>query len=333
MNTKDTPMPADRIAWKRIVARYKGPLGFRSVWQLLNTFVPYFALLAVMVWSLRVSYIITLLLAIPAAGFAVRLFIIAHDCGHRSFFKTKRANDFWGSITSFFVLTPYVYWRNEHARHHASSGDLDRRGIGDIWTLTVSEYSSKPLGIRLLYRLYRHPFVLFALGPLFVFVVKQRYCSGGWTGRAERLSVLRTNLMLVSVLALAHYTLGLKALFLVQFPVVTLAATAGVWLFYVQHQFENGYWARAKEWDFFRMAIEGSSFYSLPRILQWFAGNIGYHHVHHLSPRIPNYRLAKCHRENSIFQSATTLTLRSSLQSVRFRLWDERHHKMVGFGC
>jgi omega-6 fatty acid desaturase (delta-12 desaturase) len=285
-----------------------------------------------MYWSLSWHYAITLLLAIPAAGFAVRLFIISHDCGHQSFFKTKRMNTIWGSVTSFLVWTPYTYWKNEHARHHASSGNLDRRGIGDIWTMTASEYKSKRWPIRMAYRLYRNPVVLFGLGPVFLFTVGYRFWAP-WCGKAERLSVLRTNLLLALMLLLSHYTIGLKAFFLVIIPPTALAASMGVWLFYVQHQFEDVYWARSDSWDFFHQAIAGSSYYRLPRLFQWFSANIGFHHVHHLSPRIPNYFLARCHLENPVFHKARELTLRSSLKLLRFRIWCERRRKMVGFGA
>jgi omega-6 fatty acid desaturase (delta-12 desaturase) len=239
-------------------------------------------------------------------------------------------NDFWGEVTSMLVWTPYAYWRNEHARHHAGSGNLDRRGTGDIWTLTVEEYRKLSRFHRLRYRLYRHPLFLFGVAPLYVFTVGYRFWAR-WAGKTERLSVLRTNLVLLAMLALFHSTVGLKAFFMVQLPILALAASAGVWLFYVQHQFENVYWEKTDRWDFFTQAIAGSSFYKLPRWLAWCTANIGYHHVHHLSPGIPNYRLADCHRENAIFKEANRVTLTTSLKSLTFRLWDEETRKMVGF--
>ena len=329
-DTTETQTSPPASQWRSIVDRYRGPIPGRSAWQLINTLVPYAALLVLMHWSLGVSYLLTLLLAIPAAGFAVRLFIISHDCGHQSFCDSKRMNAFWGTITSLLVWTPYTYWKNEHARHHASAGNLDRRGTGDIWTLTAAEYTAKPWPLRLGYRAYRHPVTLFVIGPVFLFVVKYRFWKG-WAGRAERLSVLRTNLVLAAILCACHYTIGLGTFLLIQLPITVLAAGLGVWLFYVQHQFEDVYWDHADNWDFFSQAIDGSSYYNLPRILQWFSGNIGFHHVHHLSPRIPNYRLAHCHRENPIFQRARQLTLRTSLKSLRYRLWDEQSRKMVDF--
>ena len=317
--------------WREVVARYKGPVMAKSVGQLINTLVPYTVLMVLMYFSLRWSYLITLLLAIPAAGFGVRLFIISHDCGHRSFFKKKAVNDFWGTITASVMWTPYAYWRNEHARHHQSSGNLDRRGIGDIWTLTVSEYVAKPWPVRLVYRLYRNPLVLFGMASLLLFTVKYRFWNRSWAGPAERRSVLRTDLFIAAVLVLCHYTIGIKAFLLIQIPVTTIGTALGVWLFYVQHQFEDVYWEKGNQWDFFRQAIEGSSWFKMPRVMQWFSANIGFHHVHHLSPRIPNYRLERCHRENPIFHCANKLTVWTSLKSLGYRLWDEQSRKMVGF--
>ncbi len=325
---KNAPFP--QAAWLRIVMRYRRPSITKSTWQLVNTLIPYIGLVGLMFWSLQWSYLITLLLALPAAALAVRLFIISHDCGHRSFFASKGMNNFWGALTSMLVWTPYTYWRHEHARHHAGSGNLDRRGTGDIWTLTVSEYQALSRFHRMRYRLYRNPWFLFGVAPLYTFTVGYRFWARG-SGKPERISVLRTNLVLVAVMALAHWTIGLKVFLLVQLPIVAIAASAGVWLFYIQHQFENVYWEKTDRWDFFRQAMAGSSFYNLPRWLAWCTANIGYHHVHHLSPGIPNYRLADCHRENPLFQEVNRITLATSLKSLSFRLWDEASRSMVGF--
>ena len=314
------------------MARYKASGWGRAAWQLTNTLIPYFALMVLMYLSLRWSYLVTLALALPAAGLMVRLFIISHDCGHGSFFRSKRANDRWGRVAAFLSWTPYDYWRKEHAKHHSTAGNLDRRGIGDIWTLTVSEYKASHWALRLLYRFYRNPFVLFVIGPTFTFTIGYRFPSR-WAGKSERRSVHSTNLLMIGLLALAHLTIGLKAFLLIQLPVIAVASAAGVWIFYIQHQFEDVYWEETATWDFFKQAIEGSSYYRLPRVLQWFTGSIGYHHVHHLSPRIPNYRLEKCHRENPLFHRASLLTLRTSLKSLRFRLWDENTRKMVDFSA
>lgn len=324
-------MTSQAGSWQKAVAAYQNPHTGRSWWQVINTLVPFFVLWVLMVLSLDVSYWLTLLLAFPAAGFFARIFIIFHDCGHGSFFKSKRANDILGYITGIITLTPYHRWRHDHAVHHASVGDLDRRGVGDIMTLTVKEYQNKSAWGRLVYRVTRHPLALFTVGPLGLFLVNNRF-STGTSGKRERYSVYWTNLVLLVILLVMSLTIGLKAFFLVLLPVMVIGTTAGVWLFYVQHQFEGVYWERNERWDYFSAALEGSSYYKLPRILQWFSGNIGFHHIHHISPRIPNYFLEKCHRENSMFHDVKTLTLFSSLKCMSLSLWDEDKGKLIGFG-
>lgn len=318
-------------SWQKIVAAYQTPHAGRSWWQVINTLVPFFLLWILMVLSLDVSYWLTLLLAFPTAGFFARTFIIFHDCGHGSFFKSKRANDIMGYITGIITLTPYHRWRHDHAVHHASVGDLDRRGVGDIMTLTVKEYQNKSAWERLVYRVTRHPLALFTVGPLGLFLINNRF-STRTSGKRERYSVYWTNLALLIILLVMSLTIGLKAFFLVLLPVMVIGTTAGVWLFYVQHQFEGVYWERHERWDYLSAALKGSSYYKLPRILQWFSGNIGFHHIHHISPRIPNYYLEKCHRENPMFQNVQTLTLLSSLKCMFLNLWDEDNGKLVGFG-
>ena len=317
-----------RLAWQRVVRQYQRPTISRSVWQLINTLLPYFLLMGLMVWTLSVSYWLTLLLAIPAAGFMVRTFIIFHDCGHGSFFASRRANDVIGFITGIITFTPYYRWRHEHSIHHATAGDLDRRGTGDVWTATVEEYLSFPRWKKFIYRFYRNPFVMFAINPLVLFVVLQRF-PGKSKGR-ERASVYWTNLALLGIFVLAHFTIGLKAYILVQLPILWMGTAAGVWLFYVQHNFDGVYWSRHEEWDFAKAGLEGSSFYKLPKVLQWFTGNIGFHHIHHLSPRIPNYLLERCHRENPIFQ-VPPITLFASFKSATYRLWDEQSRRLVDY--
>lgn len=321
----------EKGSWRRAVAKYENPDLRRSVWQAVNTLVPYFMLWYAMYRSLEVSYWITLALSFLAAGFLVRIFIIFHDCGHGSFFTSQRANDILGFITGVLTLTPYYGWRHEHAVHHATAGDLDRRGVGDIWTLTVREYRESPPRKRFKYRLYRNPLVMFVLGPLFVFLVRQRFASRR-AGRRERHSVYWTNLAILGTVVLMGATMGLKAFVLLQLPIIVIASAAGVWLFYVQHQYEGVYWERHDKWDYVSVALQGSSFYKLPKVLQWFTGNIGFHHIHHLSPRIPNYHLERCHNENPMFQGAKSITLLASLKSFRYRLWDEDRHRLVGFG-
>jgi omega-6 fatty acid desaturase (delta-12 desaturase) len=318
-------------AWKEIVARYQEPALSSSVWQILSSLVPYVALWALMFWSVQISLWLTLPLMVLAAGFLVRIFIIFHDCGHGSFFKSRKANDTWGYITGLLTFTPYYLWRWEHAIHHASSGDLDRRGTGDVWTLTVREYLEASRGKRFAYQLARNPIVLFILAPFFLFVVRHRFTLNRHAGQRERRSVLWTNLGILSVALGLSAIFGLKTYLLLQLGIVAMAATAGVWLFYVQHQFEGVYWERGPEWDYATAALKGSSFYKLPKVLQWFSGNIGFHHIHHLSPAIPNYNLEKCHNAEPLFQTVQPVTLWRSLKSFTFRLWDEQRGQLVSF--
>ena len=321
---------ADTLAWKEIVVKYQKPSTSRALWQIVNTLGPYALLWYLMYRSVTVSWSIAL--AILAGGFLVRVFIISHDCGHGSFFRSSKANDIWGFITGVLTFAPYYHWRWEHALHHASSGDLDRRGLGDIWTLTVLEYLESSRWQRFAYRLARNPVVLFVLAPLYLFLVKHRLPKAK-ASRRERYSVYWTNLAVLGMAAGLSWVFGLKAYLLLQFVIMMVAGSAGLWLFYVQHQFEGVYWERAEAWDYTAAALQGSSFYKLPRILQWFSGNIGYHHIHHLSSRIPNYNLERCHRTHLLFQSVKPVTLFSSLKSLSFRLWDEQRQKMVSFSA
>jgi len=301
-----------------------------GVWQLVNTLVPYAALWCLMYLSLQVSVWLALPLAVLAAGFLVRVFIIFHDCGHGSFLPSRRANDIVGYITGVLALTPYYHWRWEHALHHATSGDLDRRGVGDVWTLTVREYLDASRWKRFAYRLARNPVVLFGIAPIVLFAIMQRIPSGK-APRRERHSVAWTNLGIVCLGAALSWAFGFKTYLLLQLLVMAIAGCAGIWLFYVQHQFEGAYWERSADWDYATAALKGSSFYKLPKVLQWFSGNIGFHHIHHLSPRIPNYHLEKCHRAEPLFQTVKPVTLLASLKSLTFRLWDEQRQRLVGY--
>ena len=324
------PLPPKIPDWKPIVVRYQQPSLSRALWQVINTLAPYAVLWYLMYLSLAVSWWLTLPLAVLAGGFLVRVFVIFHDCGHQSFFKSSTANHVLGTITGILTFTPYFHWRWEHAIHHASAGDLDRRGTGDVWTLTVQEYLAASRWKRFAYRLARNPAVLFVLAPLFLFLILQRIPSPKAPAR-ERCSVYGTNLALGMVAAGLICLFGLKAWLIIQLTTVMTAGSAGVWLFYVQHQFEGVYWERGDEWDYTTAALRGSSFYKLPRVLQWFSGNIGFHHIHHLSPRIPNYHLEKCHQAEPLFQTVKPVTLFSSFKSFTFRLWDEQQRKLVSF--
>lgn len=329
ISTKSVQEPAVP-RWKEVVAKYQEPALRRSLWQLVNTLIPYAALWYLMHLSLTVSYWLTGGLALLASGFLVRVFIIFHDCGHGSSFKSKKANDLVGFITGVLSFTPYYHWRWEHALHHASAGDLDRRGTGDVWTLTVQEYLQSSRWKRFAYRLARNPLILFVLAPLFLFLIKQRFPSKK-ANRRERNSVYWTNLALLGVATGLSCLFGFKTYLLLQLGILLGAGVAGVWLFYVQHQFEGVYWERRQEWDYCSAALQGSSFYKLPKVLQWFSGNIGFHHIHHLSPRIPNYNLERCHRAEPLFQTVKPVTLFASFKSLTFRLWDEQRRKLVGF--
>jgi omega-6 fatty acid desaturase (delta-12 desaturase) len=328
-NLQSQPFLADSRAWKQAITPYQQPDLRRSVWQLANTLVPYLLLWVVMVPLYRVSFWLALPLIILAAGFAVRAFIIFHDCGHGAFFRSRRANEIVGFVTGLVSFTPFFAWRRGHALHHSASGDLDRRGDGDIWMMTVEEYLASSWRMRLAYRVYRIPLVLFVIAPVFLFVVAHRIPRKGRS--RERRSVWLTNLTLLLIAILMSLLIGFKTYAILQILVVGMAASAGVWLFYVQHQYEGVYWQRHGEWSYAMAAVEGSSFYKLPKVLQWFTGNIGFHHIHHLSPRIPNYNLEACHNANPELQ-IEPVTLRQSFGCMRYRLWDEVNYRLIGFG-
>lgn len=316
----------------RALSKYERPNLRKAVWQLVNTLTPYVALWALMAYLVRqgYSYWFTLALAVVAAALLVRIFIVFHDCGHGSFFVSRRANRIVGYLTGVLTCTPYEDWRHVHAAHHATTGDLDRRGRGDVWTLTVKEYLSAPTLRRLTYRFIRNRFVLLGLVPGCLSLITQRFPHRG-AGARERASVFITNVAVLAIVTLAALTIGLGTFVLVQLPIMLIAGTAGVWLFYVQHQYEGVYWARHADWDPIRAALEGSSYYQLPRVLQWATGNIGLHHIHHIRPRIPNYNLQQCYDDLPAMRAVTPLTIRGSLKSLRMNLWDEDAKELVSF--
>ncbi|MCC6672677.1 MAG: fatty acid desaturase [Planctomycetes bacterium] len=317
-------------AWKAVVARYQQPHAGRATWQILDTVGAYLAVWVLIYFSLGVSWWLTIPLAVLAGGLLVRVFIIFHDCGHGSFYASRIANDVWGFLTGLLTFTPYYHWRGEHAIHHGATGDLDRRGIGDIWTMTVEEYLQASRWKRFSYRLARNPVVLFVIAPLVLFLVLQRIPRKG-AKEHERVSVWWMNLaVLLKVVGMATL-FGVLPYLLIQLTILMVAGAAGVWLFYLQHQFEDAYWERGENWDYAAAALQGSSFYKLPRVLQWFSGNIGFHHIHHLSPRIPNYNLERCHKSDPMFQEVRPMTLLGSLRSLGLRLWDESSKKLVGY--
>ncbi|NRD78629.1 fatty acid desaturase [Bacillus sp. BRMEA1] len=301
-----------------------------SVWQLINTIVPYIILWILAYKSLSVSNYLTMGIDVVAAGFLVRTFIIFHDCCHYSFFKNRTANKILGTLTGILTLFPYSQWQHDHSVHHATSSNLDKRGTGDIWMLTVDEYLASSDFTKVKYRLYRNPFVMFILGPIYVFLIKNRFNRKG-ARLKERLNTYLTNLLIAVLGVTLCWAIGWEAFLLVEGPIFLLAGIAGVWLFYVQHTFEDSYFEEDKDWEYVRAAVEGSSYYKLPKILQWLTGNIGYHHVHHLSPRVPNYMLEQVHNNTTPLQNVPTITLKTSLSSLKFHLWDEQNKKFIRF--
>jgi omega-6 fatty acid desaturase (delta-12 desaturase) len=332
--TDSQPPSAANPDWYLRTKRFEHADARKSLWQIFNTLVPYLLLWVVMVRMAHAGYPYwtLLLMSVPAGFFMVRLFILFHDCAHGSFFRSKRANRIVGSIFGILTFTPYDKWRASHWRHHATVADLDQRGSGDFWTLTREEYVEASRSKRLAYRLARNPLVVFVLGPLFVFLIYQRFPI--WTkSKQERNSVHWTNLGIAVMALAAGLTFGFRTYLLIQLPVLFVAGMLGLWLFYVQHNFEGVYWARHAEWDRMDAALIGSSFYQLPKVLQWFTGSIGYHFIHHLRPLIPNYSLEACYDSEPELQNVAPLTIRKSLRSLFLHLWDESDRKLVKFSA
>ncbi|WP_088009152.1 fatty acid desaturase [Indiicoccus explosivorum] len=301
-----------------------------SVRQMVNTLVPFIALWVLAYLSLSVSVWLTVALAVVNAGFVVRMFIIFHDCTHGSFFKNKKLNAVVGTITGILTLFPYEKWKREHAIHHATSSNLDKRGVGDIWVMTIEEYLAASKLERLKYRLYRNPLVMFGLGPLFLVLISGRFNRKD-ARKKERNNTYLINASLVVIYTLLILLIGWQAFLLIQGVMMFTAGALGIWLFYIQHTFEDSYFEDESEWDYVKAAVEGSSYYQLPKVLQWVTGNIGFHHVHHLSPRVPNYNLEKAHTSVPPLQKATTITLASSLESLRYKLYDVKNKSFVTF--
>ncbi len=318
--------------WYPALAVFRNSDNRKAAWQLINTIFPYCCIWYLMIRLLQLGYpyMLTLILTLPAAAFMLRLFILFHDCVHGSFFRRQGLNKFFGYFLGMLVFTPFEDWRFAHLRHHVSYANLDARGFGDIWTMTLAEYENGSKKKRLWYRLYRNPVVMMGLGALFMFLLRNRLPTRKVT-RKERMSVLFTNLLIIILLLVVSNFIGWRTFLLILFPVLWLAGAAGIWLFYVQHQFPGGYWARKSEWEPMRAAMEGCSFYRLPAVLRWFSSNIGYHHVHHLNPRIPNYNLKKCFDTVPELQEKTPLTFLRSLSCIRLKVWDDDKQKMVGF--
>jgi len=321
-------MSAATASWHEQMAPYARPHTGRSLLDLATSIVPYLALWVLMYLALEVSYLLVLALALPAAGFLLRTYILFHDCTHGSFLPSKRANAWLGVTLGFVCFSDFANWRHSHAVHHATAGDLERRGQGDVTTMTLSEYYASPWRKRLAYRLFRNPLVMFGIGPIYALVVQPRRVARDARVRLRR-SVYLTNVALVAVVAALCLLIGWKEFVLIQLPVAMLAGAAGVWLFYVQHQFEDTYWEDSEDWDYADAALRGSSYLKLPQPLQFFTGNIGLHHVHHLSARIPNYNLQRAHDDNEIFHSVPVLSLWDGLRAVRLKLWDENSRRLL----
>ncbi len=332
MNEESTNEPISRQVLNKIILKYTTPSRGKAAWQLSNTLIPYACLWAAAILLIQNGYslwwvFIPILIAGP---FLVRIFVIFHDCCHSSYFKSKWANSLTGYLGGILTFTPFVDWGQAHILHHATAGNLDKRGVGDIWTLTVEEYIAAPRIKRITYRIFRNPAFLFGFGPAFVFIILQRFSQKGIQHKG-RFSVYLTNLAILSIALLAGSTIGFKNYLIIQLPITIIAATLGLWLFYVQHQYEEVYWARNEVRDSLKAALEGSSYYKLPKIAQWFTGNIGLHHIHHLNPSIPNYNLQPCHDEIQQLQHIEPLGVRKSFKSLRIHLWDEETRKLISF--
>jgi omega-6 fatty acid desaturase (delta-12 desaturase) len=318
--------------WRERLAPYAEPRIGAGVLDLATSLLPYLALTAAAYALAQVSYLLALVFAVPAAGFLLRTFIVFHDCTHGSFFPSRTANKWVGILCGLIVFTPFHSWRHEHAVHHATAGDLDHRGMGDVDTLTVAEYLKRSWVGRLGYRLMRNPFVMLGLGPLWAMMLEPRLVPG-WARRRFWRQIIATDVALAAGIGALYVLFGWKVVLLVQLPPAMLAGAAGIWLFYVQHQFEDVYWERHDSWSYPASALQGSSYLRLPKVLQFFTGNIGLHHVHHLSPRIPNYNLQRAHDENPVFHDVPTLNMWDGLRTLRLKLYDEQRGRLVSFAA
>lgn len=323
----------EKPAWYQDTAPFARASLFAALWQLASTLALYLGLFALMVHTVNrgYPYAVTLTLAVVAAALFVRLFIFFHDCTHGSFLPSPRWNRYIGWLCGLLTFTAFDDWRRRHAAHHVTVGDLDRRGVGDVTLMTVAEYRAAGPLRRLGYRLLRHPLILLGIGPVVYFLLMNRFPSK-IAKRPEVRSIIAVDLALLAIVTTAGLTLGWRTLLLVEGPVLVLASSAGVWMFYVQHQFQGVYWARHAQWDPWQVALRGASFYQLPAWLHWATGNIGYHHVHHARPAIPNYRLRQCHEAIPLLRAVKPLTLWESFKTVRLKLWDEERGRLVGFG-
>jgi omega-6 fatty acid desaturase (delta-12 desaturase) len=331
MSTMEATAGMEQVSWRERLAPYARPDLRLSALDLASSVVPYAALTVAIYFALQASVLVALALAVPAAGFLLRTYIIFHDCAHGSFLPSKRANAWLGIFTGLLVYSNFQSWRHNHAVHHATAGDLDRRGTGDVPTMTVEEYNSGSRAKRMGYWLFRHPLIMFVFGPIWALVLSPRFISRKMRPRIRR-SVILTNVAVVAMVAALVVLMGWRDYMLTIWPAALIAGAAGVFLFYVQHQFEDAYWESADSWDYDEAALRGSSYLKLPKVLQFFTGNIGLHHVHHLSARIPNYNLQRAHDDHEVFQTVPTLTLATAIHTVRLKLWDAESGRLVTFG-
>ena len=323
---------AEKPAWVSSLKQFEKTSALKVTLQLVDTLIPYAALWALMLLTMTwgLPYWATLLIALPAGALMLRLFIFFHDCCHGSYLSSELGMKIIGNILGVIVFTPYANWRHSHGVHHTTAGNLDRRGVGDVWTMTAEEYAASTGFKRFRYRLFRNPFIMFGVGPIYTFLIMHRFPSRG-SKPNQVVSVLLTDLAIAGIVVTAGVTIGIRAYLMIQLPILLFGGAAGVWLFYVQHQFDPSYWERNEDWESMHSAMQGSSYYKLPKVLQWISANIGLHHVHHLRPRIPNYNLQQCLDEIPELQLPNPLTLGTSLKSVRLKLWDEKRKLLLSF--
>lgn len=322
----------NKISLNTIIKAFSKPSSSKSTMQIINTLVPYFSIITVMYFMINynIPYILTLILAFFASLFLVRVFILFHDCTHSSFLSSRKAMSFWGHVFGILTFTSFYKWKREHMTHHSTVGNIDKRGIGDVWTMTVNEYQDSSIIKKFGYRLYRNPIILFLIGPIYIFLINQRFPTKN-TNKKEWISLFITNLSIIGIIVLVSSTIGFRYYFLIQLPIILFASSMGVWLFYVQHQYEDVYWENTENWSIKQAALQGSSVYKLPRLLEWFTGYIGYHNIHHLNSKIPNYNLKKAFNSSNEFRKGRIITLFKSFKLSMLFLYDEKRKTLISY--